>query len=118
MHNNVFKSVAFFSKKMPPVECNYMIYNKKLLAIVKSFKTWRLELTSVNPERPVKVYTDHKNLKYFMMTKQLNWQQARWAEFLLKFNFKITYRPGKQGEKLDVLTSQSQDLPKGIEDSR
>ena len=39
MHNGVFKPVAFFLKKMSPAECNYMIYNKELLAIVKSFET-------------------------------------------------------------------------------
>ena len=34
-----------------------MIYDKELLAIVKSFETWRPELASVN--EPVKVLTDH-----------------------------------------------------------
>ena len=51
-----------------------------------------------------------------MTIKQLNRWQARWAKFLLEFNFKISYRLGKHGEKPDVLTRQSQDLPKGIED--
>ena len=93
-----------------------MIYNKELLAIVKSFETWRFELASVDPKRSVKVYTDHKNLEHFMITKQLNCWQAHWIKFLSKFNFKISYRSGKQGEKPDILTRQSQNLPKGIED--
>ena len=38
MHNSVLRPVTFFSKKMSPAECNYMIYNKKVLAIVKSFE--------------------------------------------------------------------------------
>ena len=116
MHNGVLRPVAFFSKKMLPAECNYMIYNKELLAIVKSFETWRLELVSVDLKRPVKVYTDYKKFEHSMTTKQLNQQQACWAKFLSKFNFKIMYRPGIQGEKPDVLTCRSQDLPKGIED--
>ena len=62
MYNGMLRSIAFFSKKMSPAECNYMIYNKKLLAIVKSFKMWR----------PVKLYINHKNLEHFMTTKQLN----------------------------------------------
>ena len=74
MHNNVLRPVVFFSKKMSPAECNYIIYNKKLLAIVKSFEIWWPELASVNPERPMKVYIDHKNLEHFMTTKQLNCQ--------------------------------------------
>ena len=99
--------VAFFSKKMSLAECNYMIYDKELLVIVKRFEMWQLELASVDPERPVKVYIDHKNFEHFIITKQLNRQQAYWAKFLSKFNFKISYRPGRQGEKPDVLTRQS-----------
>ena len=53
-----------------------------------------------------------------MTIKQLNCWQAKWAEFLSKFNFKITYRPGKEGEKPDTLTKLAQDRPKGFEDSR
>ena len=117
MHGEVLKPVAYFSKKMTPAECNYMIYDKELLAIVKSFKTWRPELASVQNE-PVKVLTNHQNLEHFMTTKQLNRRQARWAEFLSEFNFKITYRPEKEGEKPDTLTRLAQDKPKEIDDSR
>jgi RNase H-like domain found in reverse transcriptase len=98
MHNGVLRPVAFFSKKMSAAECNYMIYDKELLAIIKAFELWRPEAMSLAPENPAKVFTDHKNLEYFMSTKQLNRRQARWAEFLSEFNFKIMYRPGKQGE--------------------
>lgn len=118
MHDGILRPVAFFSKKMNPAECNYMIYDKELLAIVRSFETWRPELASVDPAKPVKVYTDHRNLEYFMTTKQLTRRQARWAEFLSEFNFKIMYRPGKQGQKPDSLTRRSQDLPKDLKDDR
>ena len=50
--------------------------------------------------------------------KQLNRWQARWAEFLSKFNFKIMYRPGKQEKKPDVLTQRSQNILKKVEDSQ
>ena len=119
MHNGkVLKPVAYFSKKMTPAECNYMIYDKELLAIVKSFETWRPELASVSPDQPVKVLTDHQNLEHFITTKQLNRRQARWAEFLLEFNFRIIYRPGKESEKPDTLTRLAQDRPKGFDNSR
>ena len=81
--------------------------------MVKSFKMWRLELASAADQ--VKVYTDHKNLKYLITIKQLNRRQARWAEFLSKFNFKIMYRPGKQEKKPDVLMQRSQNIFKGVE---
>jgi hypothetical protein len=51
-------------------------------------------------------------LEYFTTTKLLNCRQARWFEFLFRFNFKIIYRPGKQEAKPDALTKRSEDLPK------
>ena len=62
-------------------------------------------------ENPIQVLSDHKNLEYFMTSKLLNRRQARWAEFLSRFNFKITYRLGKHGGKPDALTRRSGDLP-------
>ena len=45
-NENVLRPVAFYSKKMSPQECNYEIYNKELLAIVKAFEEWTPELSS------------------------------------------------------------------------
>ena len=56
-------------------ECNYEIYNKKLLAIIKAFEEWRPELE--DSKFPIQVITDHKNLEYFMSFKLLNRRQAR-----------------------------------------
>lgn len=108
--------VAFFSKKHSPAECNYEIYDKELLAIVRAFEEWRPHLESV-PTR-IKVLTDHKNLEYFMTTKLLNRRQARWSEFLSRFDFVITYRPGKQGGKPDALTRRPGDRPTQDDDER
>jgi len=52
------------------------------------------------------VFTDHKNLEYFNTTKLLNWRQARWAEILSQFNFKIVYHPGEKNGKADALSRQ------------
>ena len=52
--------VAFFLKNLNPAECNYEIYNKELLAIIRCFEQWRPKLEGTGV--PVKVITDHKNL--------------------------------------------------------
>ncbi|KAF6523243.1 hypothetical protein HZS61_011742, partial [Fusarium oxysporum f. sp. conglutinans] len=96
--------------KHTATECNYEIYDKELMAIIRCFEEWRPELEGA--PSPIKVITDHKNLEYFTTTKLLNRRQARWSEFLSRFNFQITYRPGKQGVKPDALTRRSEDLPK------
>ena len=55
---------------MTPAELNYPVYDKELLAIVKSFQQWRVDLARTNTV--VRVWTDYKALEYFMTTKQLN----------------------------------------------
>ena len=84
--------------------------------MVNAFEHWRPELEGTL--EPVLVITDHKNLEYLMTTKILNRRQARWSEFLSRFNFVITYRPGRLGTKPDALTRRSEDLPAGKEDER
>ena len=87
--NGLLHPVAYFSKRMAPIECHYKIYDKELLAIIQCFKEWRPELEGTG--LPVKVLTDHKGLEYFMTIKKLTSQQIRWAEFLSEFNFVISY---------------------------
>ncbi len=72
--NKILHSVVYFSKKHNSVECNYEIYDKELMIIVCAFKKWWLELE--DSIYSIKMITNHKNLKYFMSTKQLNHHQA------------------------------------------
>ena len=108
--NSVLRPIAYFSKKHNPAECNYEIYDKELMAIVRAFEEWRPELEG--SAHPINVITDHKNLEYFTSSKQLSRRQARLSEFLFRFDYKIIYRPGKAGGKPDALTRKSGDLPK------
>jgi hypothetical protein len=100
--DGILYPVAYFSKKHSPAECNYEIYDKELMAIVRAFEEWRSELQSVI--NPIHVLSDHKNLEYFTTTKLINRRQARWSQFLSQFNFKIVYRAGTAGGKPDALT--------------
>jgi hypothetical protein len=104
--DGILHPVAFFSKKHSPAECNYEIYDKELMAIIRAFKEWRPELEGAL--HPIQVLSDHKNLEYFMLTKLLNHRQTCWAEYLSRFNFKIVYCPRKAGGKRDA-----GDLPEG-----
>ena len=94
--------IAFYSKKHSPAEINYDIHDKEMGAIVASFREWEHLLKSVEGE--VMVFTDHKNLEYFNTTKVLTRRQARWAEDLAGYNFKVIYRPGLKNTKPDVLS--------------
>ena len=61
--------MIFFFKNLNPAKCNYKIYNKELLVIIKSFEQWILKLKKI--EILIKVITDYKSLKYFITTKKL-----------------------------------------------
>ncbi len=103
--DDLIRSITYFSKTLFPVECNYEIYDKKLLIIIRCFEQWRAELQSV--ELFINVFTDHKNLEYFMIIKKLNRRQIRWAEFLAEFDFKIAYQSDKKNDKTNALTKRS-----------
>ena len=45
MHSGMLRPVAFFLKRMSLAECNYIIYNKELLVIMKSFEMWKVWAT-------------------------------------------------------------------------
>jgi len=60
------------------------------------------------------IWTDHKNLQYFMTSQKLNHRQARWALYLSRFNFGLKHIPGKSMGKTDGL-SRRPDWQKGVE---
>src|SRR5271154_1033500 len=101
---------------MASAEYNYEIYDKELLAIIRCLEHWRPELEST--DIPIKIFTDHKNLEYFMTTKELTRRQARWAEKLAEFNFKILYQSGAKNHKADALTRMPGYRPDNDEDDR
>jgi len=67
----------------------------------------------ISVDDQILVYTDHKNLEYFITTKTLNRRQHRWAEFLQQFNFRIIYREGRLNEKADALSRRRDYRPEG-----
>ena len=92
--------VAFFSKSLSPVEQNYEIHDKEMLAIIRMLEEWRhyLEGTPCQFE----VWMDHKNLEYFHMSKKLNQRQAWWSLHLSQFDFTLHHHPGCSMGKSDT----------------
>jgi hypothetical protein len=103
--------IGFLSESFKGAEVNYDTHDKELLAIIRSFEHWRIFLEAT-PE-PVTVFTDHRNLEYWKESRTFNRRHARWHLLLADFNFRITYRPGKQSGKPDALSRQSDhaDIP-------
>jgi len=94
--------LAFHSRKIDNAENKYENHDKEILAVVSAFKEWRRYLEGARFQ--IIVYTDHKILEYFAMTKVLNRCQPRWAQELVGYDLKIVYQPGTQNGKPDVLS--------------
>ena len=62
--DNKWRPVVYISKSLNETERNYEIHNKEILAIIRCLKAWRHFLKE--SKRKFKVWTDHKNLEYFM----------------------------------------------------
>jgi hypothetical protein len=99
---NQFCPVAFYSRQLLPAERNYTIYDKELLAVFACFREWRHFLQG--GKFPVTVFSDHKNLEYFMTSQKLTRRQARWSLFLDEFAFFIIHRPGADNKRADFLS--------------
>ena len=96
------------------MERSYEIHDKEMLAIIRALEEWRHFLEGAC--HPVEIWTDHKNLEYFMTAKKLNRRQARWSLYLACFDFKLVHRPGCSMGKPDAL-SRRPDHGKGASDN-
>ena len=84
------------------MERNYEIHNKEMLAVVRCLEAWRHFLEGATTK--FKIWTDHKNLEYFMKVQKLNRRQARWALYLSRFNFMLKHVLGSKMGKVDSLS--------------
>ena len=53
--NDVIRLVAFMFKKMFLAKCNYEIYDKELLIIMRAFEKWRLECAKISMKNSIKL---------------------------------------------------------------
>ena len=75
--NNLWRPVSFISKVLNGTEHNYGIHNKEMLGVIHCLEAWRYFLEGARVK--FEIWTDHKNLEYFMTSQNLNCRQARWA---------------------------------------
>ena len=94
----------YYSKKLTPVETNYITGNKKMFAVVVTLKHWR-HLTQKTKHNML-VYIDHKKLIFFLETKQLNPKQIRWLKKLACYDFAIKYIKNENNVGADALSKK------------
>jgi len=107
--------IAFYSKSLSSMEQNYEIHDKEMLAIICTLEGWRHFLKRATYS--VEIWTDHKNLEYFMTAKKLNRRQACWSLHLARFNFLLHHCPERTMGKLDALSRRA-DHGNGASDNK
>ena len=65
-----WRPVPFLSKSLNETERNYEIHNKEMLAIIRGLESLRHLLEGA--QFKFEIWTDHKNLEYFMKAQKLN----------------------------------------------
>ena len=104
--------VVFLSKSSNEIERNYKIHDKEILAVIRELENQRhlLEDTKYKFE----IWTDHKNLEYFIKVQKLNRRQAQWTLYLLRFDFILKHVSDTKIGKADRL-SRRLDWKMGVE---
>ena len=96
--DGLWRPVAFLSKSLNEIERNYEIHDKEMLAIIQGLENWRHLLEGACFK--FEIWTDHKNLEYFM---KLNCRQIL---YLLRFDFTLKYILRTKMGKADGLSRQ------------
>ena len=99
-----WRLVAFLSKSLNKTERNYKIHDKEMLVVIRGLENWQHLLEGVKYK--FKVWTDHKNLGYFMKVQKLNQKQAHWALYSSRFDFTLKYVLGTKIRKADGLSKR------------
>ena len=95
--------VAYESRKFSSAERNYHTTDRELLAIVHALRVWRCYLEGAD----FRIKCDHKALSFFQNKHDFSPRQARWLEFLERFDLKIDHVPGKLNAVADALSRAS-----------
>jgi len=69
-----WRPVVFISKSLNEAERNYKIHNKEILVIIRCLDKWRHLLEGA--QNKFEIWSDHKNLEYFISSQKLNHRQA------------------------------------------
>jgi hypothetical protein len=94
------RPAGFMSKKFTAAQMNYRVFEMETIAILEALLKWEDKLLG----RRILVVTDHKALEFFKTQRRLNSRQARWMEFLARFDYDITYVKGETNLVADALS--------------
>ncbi|GAV75057.1 hypothetical protein CFOL_v3_18537, partial [Cephalotus follicularis] len=92
--------VAYISKQLSPKHQALSVYEKELFAILFAVKKCEHYLLCGH----FKIKTDHQSLKYLLQQKLTTPGQVTWLSKLLRFDYEIVYKKGKENIAADALS--------------
>ncbi|GJS25160.1 putative reverse transcriptase domain-containing protein [Tanacetum coccineum] len=95
--------IAYASKQLKKHEEEYPTHDLELAAVVFALKLWRHYIYRVK----IKIFTDHKSLKYFFDQRDLNMRQRRWLDLVKDYDCEILYHTGKANVVADALSRKT-----------
>lgn len=98
--------IAYASRQLRKYETNYPTHDLELAAVVFALKIWRSYLYG----EKVRIFTDHKSLKYVFTQGDLNLRQCRWMELLAYYDMDIDCHHGKANLVADALSRRKSDV--------
>ena len=84
--NGKQKPIAYLSKSLNKIEKNYEIDDKEILVVLRRLENCRYLLEGIKFK--FEVWTDYKNLEYFMKVQKLYCRQARQTLYITIENSK------------------------------
>ena len=99
--------VAFFTKKLLPVQPRYTATKKEGLAVIKAIQHFEFYLYGC----PFNVQTDHTALKKMKTMTNTNGRSVRWSMLLQSYDFSVEHKPGVDNSNADGLSRQAEDAP-------
>ena len=113
--NGDWHPCAYLSKSFNDMECNYDIWDRELLAVIRALTEWQHYLQG--SLHTVTLLSNHQNLAYFRKPQQLNQRQARWSLLLTEYDLKLVHILGIRMIQSDTLSRQPDLCPENNQDN-
>lgn len=103
--NEIFRPIAYFSKKLNPTQIKYTILEKELMAIVECVKCFKHYLYG----RKFLIRCDNKSLTEMSKLESPSNRVTRWFTFLSDYNYTFKHVPSSENIIADILSRDFHD---------
>jgi hypothetical protein len=97
------QACGYYSTTLSPAEWNYKVFDRELLGIICALRHWSHLLHGTI--LPVLIWTDHRNLTYWIEPQKVGPRAATWQVELTQYNYELQHKPGNT-MKADALSRQ------------